>query len=52
MFLLAQMMGVIGVAAIVVKNSGVAVPAWVWQICWLVLLVVVGIVAIKFIAGL
>ena len=43
---------IIGIVWVVIKESGVPIPAWVLKILWLVLLAVVAIVAIKFVASL
>ncbi len=42
----------IGIAAIAVKASGINIPAWVIQIFWIVLVVVVAIFAIRFLLSL
>lgn len=44
--------GIIGIALVVVRQAGIAIPGWVVQILWIVLAVVVAVVAIKFLAGL
>jgi hypothetical protein len=44
--------GVIAIVVIVVRNSGVAIPPWVYQIFWVVVLIIVAVLAIKFIASL
>ncbi len=44
--------GICGIALIVVRQSGVQIPGWVMQILGIILLVVVGVVAIKFLAGM
>ncbi len=44
--------GIIGIALVVVRQAGIAIPGWVIQILWIVLAVVVAVVAIKFLAGL
>jgi hypothetical protein len=43
---------VIGIAMIVVRQSGIVVPPWFWQIVWLVVLAVVAIIAIRFVMTL
>ncbi len=42
----------VGVVVIVVRNSGITIPSWVYSIFWLVLLAVVAILAIRFVASL
>ena len=37
---------------IVVRNSGITIPGWVYNIFWLVLLAVVAILAIRFVTSL
>lgn len=44
--------GVIGIALIVARQAGIAIPAWIFQIFWIVLACVVGIVAIRYIVAL
>lgn len=39
--------GVVGIVVIVARNSGVPIPPWVYQIGGVVILVILGIVAIK-----
>lgn len=39
--------GVVGIVVIVARNSGVPIPPWVYQIGGIVILVILGIVAIK-----
>jgi hypothetical protein len=39
--------GVVGIVVIVARNSGVPIPPWVYQIGGIVILVIVGIIAIK-----
>lgn len=41
--------GVIGIAIVVFRQAGISVPAWAVQIFWIVAVVVVAILAIKFI---
>ncbi len=43
---------IVGILLIVLKNSGVALPPWVWQIIGLVALGVVAIVAVKILLSL
>lgn len=44
--------GVIGIALIVARQAGIAIPSWIFQIFWIVLACVVGIVAIRYIVAL
>ncbi len=44
--------GIIGIAMVVVRQTGIGVPDWVFQILWIVLVVVVAVVAIRFLAGM
>jgi hypothetical protein len=44
--------GVIGIGMIALRQSGIAIPPFVISIAWIVLVVVVAILAIKFIASL
>lgn len=44
--------GAVAVVAIVAKAAGLNIPAWLIQVLWVVLAVVVGVVAIRFIASL
>lgn len=44
--------GVIGVALVIFNRLGVAVPDWIMQVIWIVLAVVIGVMAIRFIASL
>lgn len=44
--------GVIGIVLVVVRQSGIVIPAFITTICWIVLAVVIGVVAIKFLASL
>lgn len=44
--------GCIGIAVIVARVAGIPIPGWFWQILGIILLVVVGVLAIKFLAGL
>lgn len=44
--------GCIGIALVVVKVSGIQIPSWVYTIMWIVLVVIVGVVAIKFLASM
>jgi hypothetical protein len=42
---------VIGIAMIAVRASGIAIPSWVTQIVWIVIVVFVAVLAIKFLIG-
>jgi hypothetical protein len=44
--------GIVAVVMVILKQIGVAVPEWIVRILWIVFAVVVGVVAIKFIASL
>ncbi len=44
--------GIIGIALVVIRQTGIVIPDWVITIFWIVLVVAVAIVAIKFLAGL
>jgi hypothetical protein len=44
--------GVVGIAIVVARAAGVNVPPWAIQIFWIVIAVLVGVVAIKFLASL
>ncbi len=44
--------GVIGIALVVARQAGITVPPWLVQVLWIVLAVVVGVVAIRFLMGL
>ena len=44
--------GIIGIALVVIRQAGIAIPEWIITILWIVLAVVVAVVAIKFLAGL
>lgn len=44
--------GIVGIAIIVAHAAGITIPQWVIQILWIVLAVVIGVVAIKFLVGL
>lgn len=42
--------GVIGIAYVVAQQAGVAIPPFIVKIFWIVLAVVIGVVAISFLA--
>lgn len=42
--------GVIGIAFVVARQAGVVVPAFIVQILWIILAVVIGVMAISFLA--
>lgn len=44
--------GVIGIAFVVARQAGIVIPQFVITIFWIVLAVVVGVVAIKFLASM
>jgi uncharacterized protein (DUF983 family) len=39
--------GIIGIALVVARATGIAIPNWVIQILWIIFAVVVGVLAIK-----
>lgn len=43
--------GVIGIALVIIRQSGIVIPQFVITILWIVIAVVVGVVAIRFVAG-
>lgn len=44
--------GIVAIAFIVVRAMGLTIPAWVIQVGWVIVAVVVGVVAIKFLMTL
>lgn len=44
--------GVIGVAFIVTRQAGITIPPFVIQIFWVLLACIIGVVAIRYLAGL
>lgn len=44
--------GCVGILYVVMRQAGVAIPSWVIQILWIVLVVMVGVVAVKLLASL
>ncbi|MFA5376338.1 MAG: hypothetical protein WC455_11390 [Dehalococcoidia bacterium] len=44
--------GVVGIAMVVSKQAGIVIPAFIVTIFWIVLAVVVGVIAIKFLASM
>ena len=42
------LIGVAGIAFVVARAAGIEVPPWAIQIAWIVVLVVIAVVAIKF----
>lgn len=42
--------GCVGIAFVIAKATGVQIPGWVITVLWIVLAVVVGVFAIKFLA--
>jgi len=45
-------LGVIAIAWVVIKQLGITIPPFIIAILWIVLAVVIGVAAIKFIAGM
>lgn len=43
--------GIIGIALVIARQAGIVIPAFIFTIAWIVLAVVIGVVAIKFLAG-
>jgi hypothetical protein len=43
---------IIAIVFIVTKNMGIAIPNWVAQVFWVLVLAVVGVLAVKFLLGL
>ncbi len=43
---------IVAVVFIIIRKMGVAIPDWVIQIFWILVLAVVGVLAIKFLLGL
>ena len=43
---------VIGIAMVAIRQSGVAVPQWVFTIAWIVIVALVAIFAIRFLVGM
>lgn len=44
--------GCIGIAFVVAKQAGITIPPFIITILWIVLAVVIGVVAIKFLVSL
>jgi len=44
--------GVIGIAYIALKQMGITIPAWVNQILWILVIIVVAVFSIRFILSL
>lgn len=44
--------GIIGIVLVVTKQMGVAIPPFIITICWILLAVVIGVIAIKFLASM
>lgn len=42
---------VIGIAYVVMRQAGVVIPGWVVQIFWIVVAVVIGVIAIRYVAA-
>lgn len=43
---------VLAIIYVVLQQSGIPIPAWIWTILWILLLAVVAIFAIRFLASL
>ncbi len=44
--------GVIGIALVIARQAGIVIPDFIWTIAWIVLAVVVGVIAIRFLASM
>lgn len=44
--------GIIGIVLVVTKQMGVSIPPWIITILWIILAVIIGVVAVKFLASL
>ncbi len=44
--------GAVGIAYVILKQTGVQIPAYIATVLWIILAVVVGVVAIRFLASL
>ena len=44
--------GVIGIALIVSRQAGIAIPAWIFQVFWVIVACVIGVIAIRYLATL
>jgi len=44
--------GIVGIAIVVARQAGIAIPPWIFTILWIILVVVVGVVAIKFLLSI
>lgn len=44
--------GIIGVVFVIIRATGVAIPGWIIQVGWIVLAVLIGVVAVKFLASM
>lgn len=44
--------GVIGIAVVVIRQTGVTIPPWMIQILWIIVVVVFGIFAIRLLMSL
>lgn len=44
--------GAVAILFVVLRQFGVTVPAWIITICWIVLAVFIGVIAVKLLAGM
>lgn len=44
--------GIIGIALVACRVAGIVIPNWVWQILGIVAVVVIAVIAIKFLLSL
>ncbi len=44
--------GIVGVTLVILRVMGVVIPPWIWTVIWICAAVVVGCIAVKFIASL
>jgi hypothetical protein len=43
--------GIVGIVMVIMRQAGVAIPPFIVTVLWIILAVVVGVVAIKFLVG-
>ncbi len=43
--------GIIGIVFVIVRQTGVTIPPFIITVIWICIAVVIGVVAIKFLAG-
>lgn len=43
---------IIGIVIVMLRVAGVAIPPWIWTICWICLAAFVAILAIRFVLSL